>query len=364
MEAAYFLQSELLPNWPSPITLFASHRPQAQRLVRRKAHRWLHRGQAPFADARSAPRSNFVLRHRSADDPDCAPNAEGEMRPARLPQAAHSNRNRKDSRTTCASLPRPVAARAKRLVQPPEYQILCRATRAQRMAYSFADDHSTRDLSRPEPAEGAGSEQTVDEAIDNFLNGDRPGLAFPDAVAQVAQAVGKERGCSYDAEDRPIVGAGRNRVSGEIGDEESDYQAKDEPLNQKLWHGRRPAGNDGHEPDRPLLLLFDQGWRLHILVSAVREDIETLLQTSRTQRGEDLVFVRKFAVVAAMIGQQHVHDGTGDENEDRRHDDGEPKSGKRDHVSLLKRNATDEWQDLAGEATTAGGRGQGFRTGF
>jgi len=100
-------------------------------------------------------------------------------------------------------------------------------------------------LPRPKPAESAGGQQTIDETIDDFFDGYRPLLTLPDAVAQVPQAVGEERGGPGDAEDGQIACAGRNCVAGEIGDEESDQEAKDKPLDQKLRHRGRAAGKDG-----------------------------------------------------------------------------------------------------------------------
>lgn len=77
---------------------------------------------------------------------------------------------------------------------------------------------------------------------------------------------------------------------------------------------------------------FDQRRRLHILVSAIGEDIEAALDTGCAHRGEDLVLVGKLSVVAAMIRQQHVHNGTCDKNNNGRKQDREPKSGERNHL--------------------------------
>jgi hypothetical protein len=89
---------------------------------------------------------------------------------------------------------------------------------------------------------------------------------------------------------------------------------------------------DGHESDRPLLLLFNDSGRLHVFVGAEGKDVKTPLESGGAQHGEDLVLVGKLAVVAAMIRQQHVDNGAGDKDEDRRQQDRQPESGERDHV--------------------------------
>lgn len=40
----------------------------------------------------------------------------------------------------------------------------------------------------PEPTKCACGQQSVDEAVENFLEGRAPGLALPDRVAEAAQA--------------------------------------------------------------------------------------------------------------------------------------------------------------------------------
>src|SRR5712692_8897847 len=62
------------------------------------------------------------------------------------------------------------------------------------------------------------------------------------------------------------------------------------------------------------------------------ENIETSLQTGGTQRGQELVLIGEFLVVAAVVRQKHVHDGAGDKDDDRRQQDREPKCGERDHA--------------------------------
>jgi len=85
-------------------------------------------------------------------------------------------------------------------------------------------------------------------------------------------------------------------------------------------------------PTGPCFLLFDQGGRPHVLVGAVGKNIKPPLDGRGAQCGENLFLVGELAVVAAMIRQHHVHDEAGDEDEDRRHYDREPKSSERNHV--------------------------------
>src|SRR5713101_3563357 len=143
-----------------------------------------------------------------------------------------------------------------------------------------------RVLTRPKPAKGARGQQAVDESIDDFLDSDTPRLTLPDAVAQVSQTVGEERRGASDAKDGQIVRAGHNRASSEIGDEEADNQAVDEPHAQELRHGGWAARQHGHHPDWSLLVFFHQGGRLHFLMRAKRENIETPLQASGARSEE------------------------------------------------------------------------------
>jgi hypothetical protein len=67
-------------------------------------------------------------------------------------------------------------------------------------------------------------------------------------------------------------------------------------------------------------------------VGAKRENIETSLQTSAAQCGQEPVLVGELLVVAAVVRQKHVHDGARDEHDDGRQQDREPKLGERDHA--------------------------------
>jgi hypothetical protein len=49
----------------------------------------------------------------------------------------------------------------------------------------------------------------------------------------------------------------------------------------------------------------------------MREDIEAWLDGGGAEEGEDFVLVGEFLVVAAVVAEHHVNEGTGDEDKDR-----------------------------------------------
>src|SRR4030095_9699638 len=65
---------------------------------------------------------------------------------------------------------------------------------------------------------------------------------------------------------------------------------------------------------------------------AVGENVHPSLQVRRTQRGEQLVLFRELLVIAAVIRQQHVHDRAGNEDNNRRQQDGEPEGCESNHA--------------------------------
>ena len=101
-------------------------------------------------------------------------------------------------------------------------------------------------LPRPEPAESSGGQQGIDESVDYFLDHVAPGIASPNTITQVPQAIGEECGGTDHAKDRQITETGRDGVGGEISDEEGDYQAVAEPQGGRAAGGwrERPAGCD------------------------------------------------------------------------------------------------------------------------
>jgi len=153
-------------------------------------------------------------------------------------------------------------------------------------------------LPGPEPAEGAGGQQAVDKAIEGLLQHHAPWLALPDAVDQGSQTVSEERGGSSDAKHGRIVRAGDN---GEIGDKETDKETVSEPHAEELRHGDWTAGKHGQKTDRSLLEFFLHGGRIHLLVGAMREMIETRRQASRTQGSKQLILFGELPVVALVI---------------------------------------------------------------
>src|SRR6266849_8262808 len=191
--------------------------------------------------------------------------------------------------------------------------------------------HVPEVLTRPEPAKGARGQQAVDEAVDDFLQGHAPRLAPPDAVAQMSQAVGEERRSARYAEDGEIGCAGRDGTPGKIGNEKTDDEAIDKPHPEELGHGGRTAGNHGQRANGPLLEFFYRGRRLHLFGEAIREHIEAALQASGSQGSEKLVLVGELVAVAAVVRQQHVHDGAGDKDDDGGKNNGEPKSREGNH---------------------------------
>src|SRR5260370_31474466 len=117
--------------------------------------------------------------------------------------------------------------------------------------------HLLEVLTGPEPAEGAGGQQAVDEAIEDFLQGHSPRLALPDAVAQVSQAVGEERRSARYAEHGEIRGARGDGATGEIGDEETDDEAISKPHPEEFGHGGRvPWGQSQRAPGPPAQIFF------------------------------------------------------------------------------------------------------------
>ncbi len=187
-------------------------------------------------------------------------------------------------------------------------------------------------LTRPEPAEGAGGQQAVDESIEDFLQGHAPRLALPDAVAQMSQAVGEERRSARYAEHGEIRGAGGDGATGEIGDEETDDEAISKPHPEEFGHGGRTTGKHGQRAYGSLLEFFYRGGRLHFFGEAIREHIETALQTSGSQGGKKLVLVWELVAVAAVVSQERVHDGAGNKDDDGGEKNREPKSREGNHT--------------------------------
>ena len=89
-----------------------------------------------------------------------------------------------------------------------------------------------------------------------------------------------------------------------------------------------------HDGDQPVRSLDEFGlcrFGVHLLVSAEREVVHARLQVHATQSTPNLLFIGKLLVVAVMVRQNHVKNGTGDKHNNRRQQDRKPELGKRDH---------------------------------
>jgi hypothetical protein len=64
------------------------------------------------------------------------------------------------------------------------------------------------------------------------------------------------------------------------------------------------------------------------------EVVESAREVGGTQYRENLILVRKGAVVAAMIRQNHVDNRTGTEDDDRGNKDWQPERSKVNHARL------------------------------
>src|SRR3954468_10709935 len=79
-------------------------------------------------------------------------------------------------------------------------------------------------LSRPEPAKRSGCYQSVQQAIEDVLPGDLPGLSHPDGGRNGSRGVGQESDGSHDPEHLEVTGASGNGVGRDVGNEEGDNQ--------------------------------------------------------------------------------------------------------------------------------------------
>src|SRR5580765_3812735 len=85
---------------------------------------------------------------------------------------------------------------------------------------------------RPEPAEGTRGKQRIDKAVKGRFNGGAPGALVPDGHLPERHRIGKKRGHAGKTEDREVVGAMRQRASGDIRGEDADHEDVNEPLGQ------------------------------------------------------------------------------------------------------------------------------------
>src|SRR5216684_1140323 len=117
--------------------------------------------------------------------------------------------------------------------------------------------------------------------------------------------------------------AERNSVYPEIGDEQADEQAIRKPQTEERRHGGRSARINGQKPHRSLLVFFLHGGRVHVLMGTKREMIEPRSQASRAHGAKKLLFLGELAVIALVILQHHVNEGTSHEDDDSSEQDRE-----------------------------------------
>src|ERR1700760_16474 len=100
-----------------------------------------------------------------------------------------------------------------------------------------------------------------------------PVLAFPDGVLNERKRISGERESAGNAKHLQIFGAWSARAAGQVGREEADDDAVDEPLPEKFAHGRGATGPDSEHADWPTPELLNHLGRLHVLVIAKRHDV-------------------------------------------------------------------------------------------
>src|SRR5260370_40633016 len=100
----------------------------------------------------------------------------------------------------------------------------------------------------PQPAESAGGQRAINEAVERFLEDYAPRLAFPDTVDQRPQAVSKERGHASNVKHHGKPTVARNRSSRYISHEQTHEEAISEPHAEELRQSGRSAGINGEKP--------------------------------------------------------------------------------------------------------------------
>src|SRR5581483_9470137 len=100
-----------------------------------------------------------------------------------------------------------------------------------------------------------------------------PRLASPNAVAEIADAIGQESGGTGGTKD---VAVGRERsdgVAGEISENETDNQTIEKPLGEILANVDRAGGKDGDGPHGSFLVFVNHCGRFHFFVSAIGKNV-------------------------------------------------------------------------------------------
>src|SRR4029453_868436 len=78
-------------------------------------------------------------------------------------------------------------------------------------------------LARPEPAEGPGGHQPIDEPVDHRPDGHAPVAAPPDRVLRQGERVTDECDAAHDLKHLEIVRAGFQRGAGDVRRKERDH---------------------------------------------------------------------------------------------------------------------------------------------
>src|SRR5205809_5258538 len=148
-------------------------------------------------------------------------------------------------------------------------------------------------LSRPQPSERTRGEAGVDQPVHRDLEGGQPRAVVPDGRLPERDRVSDERGGSDETEHGQVFRAHGQRASRDVGGEEADHDAVEEPLDEVLTHPPRAVRKHGHHHDRALLQLFRELRRLHVLLARGAGDHVVARRDGERAKGvHHLVFVR------------------------------------------------------------------------
>src|SRR5262245_7252707 len=145
-------------------------------------------------------------------------------------------------------------------------------------------------LLRPQPAERPRRQQRVDQAIDNGLDRRAPCLPAPDGIDRCPAAIREEGRRPCHPKHGEITGARAQRPTGDVGDEHTDYQTVDEPLDEVLTHPRGPALSQEQHRHRALFELLDSLGGPHLGHRHVGDQILSRYGIPRPDRRTDGIF--------------------------------------------------------------------------
>src|SRR5690348_15545512 len=200
------------------------------------------------------------------------------------------------------------------------------------------DDFSVRNIieqwcsSWPQPAECPCGEQTIDQTIEHVLRSVARRLATPDRVCDVAQTVSHEGCCARYSKDLEIIRSRRQSMPNQVRDEEADHQAEEKPASEVLAHVHRTAWHYREYANRALAE-FRLDLRLLLLLWSTdeREHVDSARDASVAQGSEYCLLLWDLAIVAAVIAQDHVQNGTSHENDNRSQQNRKPQSCQWNH---------------------------------